>query len=148
MKIFIGLLLCVILIGCLDKDQTETSKADSTKTADSLQNNLMPESDIIAIAPEWFKKLPEKNGFLYASALGKSQRNSIADSKAMMKAQVILAEKLKNTGEYNNIQRDHLSLGADKDPVDNDMSVTLKNVIVKDKKRIKAGKLWYSFVLV
>ena len=84
---------------------------------------------------------------MYAKGVAKSRRANIASEKAVMEAQVNLAEKLNELG-ISSTSESEKPLGADSDPANNNLTVTMQDVLVKDKKQFKSGKLWYSFVLL
>ena len=146
-SIFCLLISVLIIISCEKKEGEDPVDIDSTAIIDSLQSNPILSTEILKHAPEWYRTLPEDEGFIYAAGVAKSRRAKIASDKAVMKAQMKLAEKLKEMELQSD--RDHEKpLGADSDPSNGNLSVILQDVIVKEKKQFRSGKLWYSFVLL
>lgn len=147
MRLYFFIILGLLICSCDKKSSDDTIDIDSTLVIDSLQAELLLSTDILDKAPEWFKTMPTQEGFIYATGIAKSRRANIASDKALMKAQVSLAEKLKGLEGISDSESE-VPLGADSDPANKNLDVTMKDVLVKDKKQFKSGKLWYSFVLL
>ena len=90
---------------------------------------------------EWFKKIPDQDGFVYAVGAASSRNLSIASDKAVTKAQISLAEQIKNKTETPG--------GADTENVtDDDLYVVLNKSLIKEQSQIKDGKLWRVYILL
>ena len=144
----IVLLFALLVLGCKRTDKNDKTNPDSTAIRDSLQTGLKLPDEVLEEAPEWFESLPEKDSYIYAVGVAKSRSGSIASNKALLKAQLSLAEKLKEIKPASNMEDHEQPLGADSDPSNDNLAITMQDVIVKNKKQIKWGDLWYSFVLL
>ena len=148
MKLFFSILVFLILVACEKTSRNDLSKSDSSIVADSARTDSVLLIENAENAPSWYLAIPEKEGFIYAIGMAKSRRANIASDKALLNAQVSLAEKLKRqdlnivNGEGEN------AIGADSDPDNDNLSIIMKDVMVKNKKQLKVGDIWYSYVLL
>ena len=142
------LLFGLFIFACEKKEGKDFNNTDSTAVVDSLMQDPILATEVLEQAPEWYTILPEDEEYIYAIGVAKSRRANIASEKAVMKAQVSLAEKLKELELISDTEESEQSLGADSDPADGNLSVMLQDVMIKEKKQFKSGKLWYSFVLL
>ena len=142
------MLLGLLIFTCEKQERSDLELTDTTAVVDSSQTGLVLPTDILEKAPAWFKSIPTNKGLVYAVGTAKSRRGNIASDKAILNAQVKLAEKLKEMGLGSNTKMGETPLGADSDPSNNNLSITMQNVMIKNKKQIKSGDLWYSFVLL
>lgn len=147
MRILFLIILGLLIFSCEKKESSDSIDIDSTAVVDSIMTRQGLASEILEQAPEWYKTLPINEGYMYAKGVAKSRRANIASEKAVMEAQVNLAEKLNELGISSNSESE-IPLGADSDPDNDNLTVTMQDVLVKDKKQFKSGKLWYSFVLL
>lgn len=148
MKILFIILSAILLFTCEKTEQSYRITPDTSGIVDSLKIDSSFSVEELEQAPSWFKSLPEKEGYIYATGTAKSRRANIASNKALLNAQVSLAEKLKEMGLGSNIIHGEQSIGADSDLSNDNLSITMQDVMIKNKKQIKSGNLWYSFVLL
>ncbi len=81
-----------------------------------------------ANAPAWFKQMPQREGFHYALGQATSSDRMLAREKAIMNAQVAMAESLK--------------IKADNKPA------LLRFSHIAKEQALKKGKRWHYFVLL
>lgn len=148
MKILFICLIVLLIFACEKTEQSDRNIPDTTGVMDSLITDSSFWAEEWEQAPSWFKSLPEKEGYIYATGTAKSRRANIASDKALLNAQVNIAEKLKEMGFGSNTMHGEQSIGADSDPSNNNLSITMQGVMIKNKKQIKSGNLWYSYVLL
>jgi hypothetical protein len=129
--------LLLIYLSCTEKKQAES---DFTKNDSTLITISGLDSAALEAAPEWFKNIPESDTVYYAAATAKSSRANIARDKAIMKAQVELAAKLRSAGSPK---------GADAgDDTSDELDEVIKNVITSKQTQIQEGRLWRVYVLL
>ena len=138
----------IIVASCEKNDGNSRNTIDTTDISDSVMTDNALSVENLELAPSWFKSIPEKNGYIYAAGTATSRRVNIASDKALLNAQVRLAEKLKELGLNSGMEENEEAIGADSDPGNDNLSVTLQDVMTKNRKQIKAGNLWYSYVLL
>ncbi len=135
MKNFFSILIIIglmFLISCTKKQEekrpvtTDSLSVDSLHTGNSANQQSME-------GPQWIKTPPSQEGFIYVVGKGESRSKTIAREKAIMNAQVALAEMLKK--EKSGTSPDSLN-------------VYLKMSHVAKEKSLKKGKHWQHFVLV
>lgn len=148
MKVLFIILSTIFLFSCQKTERSNRIIPDTSGVMDSLKIDSTFSIEELEQAPSWFKSLPEKEGYIYATGTAKSRRANIASNKALLNAQVSLAEKLKELGINSNTIHGEQSIGADSDPSNDNLSTTMQDVMIKNKKQIKYGNLWYSFVLL
>lgn len=148
MKFCVVLFLCFLFVSCTKKEKNDVSKSDSMMVVDSTMAEHDLEMVILEQAPGWYKSMPEKEGYIYTVGTAKSRRGSIATNKAVMKARIKMADKLKEMEYDINSDLDKIPQGADMNPSDDNLSMALQNVIIKEKKQIKTGDYWHTFVLL
>ena len=146
MRLIFTTLLLVIFIACDKTDRSDTGKIDSTTVSDSTAMDSTLSVEFAENAPAWFVSIPQIEGYIYATGTAKSRRASIASDKATLKAQVSMAEKLKKQGVINGTSE--IALGADPDADNENLSIMMQDVMVKNKKQVKLGDIWYSYVLL
>jgi hypothetical protein len=145
MKNIFIILILIILFSCEKSDRKDLSNIDTTVVSDSINSDNVLSIEIREKAPAWFKSLPVKEGYIYAVGTAKSRRASIASDKALLNAQVSLAEELKQLEQGSGMEE---TQGADSDPDNENLSIKMQDVLTKNKKQIKSGNLWYCFVLL
>ena len=148
MKLFFSILVFLILVACEKTSRNDLSKSDSSIVADSARTDSVLLIENAENAPSWYLAIPEKEGFIYAIGMAKSRRANIASDKALLNAQVSLAEKLKRQGLNIVNEEGENAIGADSDPDNDNLSIAMKDVMVKNKKQLKVGDIWYSYVLL
>ena len=148
MKLFFGILVFLLLVACEKTSRNDLSKSDSSIVADSARTDSVLLIENVEYAPSWYLAIPEKEGFIYAIGMAKSRRANIASDKALLNAQVSLAEKLKRQGLNIVNGEGENAIGADSDPDNDNLSIIMKDVMVKNKKQLKVGDIWYSYVLL
>lgn len=148
MKLFFSILVFLILVACEKTSRNDLSKSDSSIVADSARTDSVLLIENAENAPSWYLAIPEKEGFIYAIGMAKSRRANIASDKALLNAQVSLAEKLKRQGLNIVNGEGENAIGADSDPDNDNLSIIMKDVMVKNKKQLKVGDIWYSYVLL
>ena len=148
MKLFFSILVFLILVACEKTSRNDLSKSDSSIVADSARTDSVLLIENAENAPSWYLAIPEKEGFIYAIGMAKSRRANIASDKALLNAQVSLAEKLKRQGLNIVNGEGENAIGADSDPDNDNLSIIMKDVMVKNKKQLKVSDIWYSYVLL
>ena len=148
MKLFSGILVFLILVACEKTSRHDLNKSDSSIVADSARTDSVLLIENAENAPSWYLAIPEKEGFIYAIGMAKSRRANIASDKALLNAQVSLAEKLKRQGLNIVNGEGENAIGADSDPDNDNLSIIMKDVMVKNKKQLKVSDIWYSYVLL
>ena len=148
MKLFFSILVFLILVACEKTSRNDLSKSDSSIVADSARTDSVLLIENAENAPSWYLAIPEKEGFIYAIGMAKSRRANIASDKALLNAQASMAEKLKRQGLNIVNGEGENAIGADSDPDNDNLSIIMKDVMVKNKKQLKVGDIWYSYVLL
>ena len=141
-KISIIIVITLFLFSCKEKKDIPSDQLDSLKNVDSaFVDSGLVESNILKNAPDWFKNIPNQDGFIYGIGTAKSRRLNLASDKAVTKAQISLAEQVKKKTES--------TIGADSDEIsESDLNVVLTKSVIKNQTQIKEGKLWRSYVLI
>lgn len=140
-QIFSPIGIVILAIAC--STDTKTSQHDSDSTA--IDSNLAMQiySDQ---APEWMKQLPEQAGFIYAAGEGISSRLSLAEDKALLRAQTKLAN------EMEKILHEQMTTapgGAQSDESDiTDSMIDISGFSVLKQQREEAEGKWYVYILL
>ncbi len=148
MKILFVIFIVILLISCEKTKRSERNSTDTTNVIDSLKADTSMLIEVIEHAPSWFKSIPKEEGYIYAAGTAKSRRANIASDKALLNAQVSMAEKLKKLRLGSDTIHGEEVIGADSDPSNENLSITMQDVMIKNKKQIKSGDLWYSYILL
>lgn len=148
MKLLFILFLFLIFASCEKNNKNDRSNTDTTNVSDSTKSDSSLSIENQEHAPSWFKSLPKKEGYIYATGTAASRRANIASDKALLYAQIRLAEKLKKLRLDSGIREGEKAIGADSDPGSDNLSITMQDVMTKNKKQVKSGDLWYSYVLL
>ena len=129
--LFVGLLL---LLACgREKANTKKAEARDSLAIDSLRLHEKAERTRDALAPSWFVKPPAGENAIFAVGKGISGASTIARKKAILKAQVALAEQLQK--EKSGTEPDSLSL------------LVNQSYVVREY-RLKRDKHWQYYVLM
>ncbi|MEJ2542548.1 MAG: two-component regulator propeller domain-containing protein, partial [Calditrichaceae bacterium] len=125
MKNIFIILILIILFSCEKSDRKDLSNIDTTVVSDSINSDNVLSIEIREKAPAWFKSLPVKEGYIYAVGTAKSRRASIASDKALLNAQVSLAEELKQLEQGSGMEE---TQGAD---VKNKRKLLQRSLVLK-----------------
>ncbi len=130
--IFISILLFTFFSCKKEKepDQGVKTQTDQEKVTDSLA--VAPEAKGGA-GPEWFRNPPQKDDFVYSVGEASSKRPEMARNRAIMNAQVLLAQEMAK--QFGGLKPDSLE------------QVIRFSRVIKEK-QIKKGSLWHSYVLL
>ena len=139
-------ILCFLLIGCGSKSGPDLSPEASSKQVKNV--------------PKWYLEIPNKEGYLYASANATSQNMQLGIDKARMSAVSILSQMIKSEWSgYSQRVQEEIGSGMDSKLLDkfsqtqeNTISNQLENVLVKDKEiqveNSNGTKIYSVYVLV
>jgi hypothetical protein len=123
------------------QDDQDLLLTDSTKTDSNSVIKIYSDQ-----APEWLKQLPEQEGYVYAAGEGISSRLSIAEDKALFKAQKKLANEMNRLMQQ---ARSSAPGGAQSDePEGKDLITDISGFNIVKQQRKEVGGKWYVFVLL
>ncbi|GEM_PF-3272501 len=135
--IFLGVFL--LLVNCENK-KPEKITIDSLQV-DTSQVLRSEQGQIAKNVPNWFRRLPDKEGFYFAVGKGESRRPNLARDKAVLKAQRNLLEQLsvKSANTHSGVQA-----------VDENRPTpqVLSKTFIKKQKQIRDGQNWIVYVLL
>ncbi|NOX89821.1 MAG: hypothetical protein GXO77_12425 [Calditrichaeota bacterium] len=132
-KLFFIAILLFAFFGCKkekEPDQGATIQTDRGEVTDSAA--VVPEVKEGA-GPEWFRNPPQRDDFVYSVGEASSKRPEMARNRAIMNAQVLLAQEMAK--QFGELKPDSLE------------QVIRFSRVIKEK-QIKKGSLWHSYVLL
>ncbi len=117
----LALVLFILTTACKQKQSEK-----QTNNPDTLATNVVDKKNEGQNVPEWFRRVPQREGFVYAVGQASSKRPELARKKALLKAQTALAEKAGSV----------------------EKGVELKSVHVIKEHQVKQGARWQCYVLM
>ncbi len=112
--------------GKSEKPSKNHASGSDSLAIDTLQTSQTMKRNVFV--PDWFKSRPQREGFYYAFGRANSSSKMIAREKAIMNAQIALAESLK--------------IKADGKPA------LLRFSHITKEQALKKGKRWHYFVMM
>ena len=139
------ILLIILFTACGTKKEDQQSKADSPATDSTLaDSSQVTETETLpAATPAWFRRLPQKEGVLYARGTAVSSNRTIAEEKALFKAQKELAALVEK--RQNETSPGAKTAGDDEDIIS---EVRLNNFRVIKQQKVQEGNKWRAYVLL
>jgi len=141
----IFVLLIIFFTACGTKKEQQQSKTDSlaTDSTPTGSNQVIESETLPAESPEWFRHLPQKKGVLYARGTAISSNRTVAEEKAMFRAQKELAELVEK-------QQNETGSGAKMASDDEEIisEIQLNNFRVLNQQKVQEGNKWRAYVLL
>lgn len=147
MKKFLVLFVSILLLftACKDESRQGDAAGDSLQVvteADSVRDSEIKQIDkgVEKNSPAWFKSVPAEEGKIIVAAFGKSSLPTIAEEKALLKAQTLLAEQI----ELNK----KAAAGGGIESTEEITETDISGFRIREQKKIKAGKKWIAYILL
>jgi len=143
--IYFWLPLSLMFLACGTKQETSAGRADSL-TVDSSRidsSGVVKFEKYSGNVPAWFRRQPQKEGALYARGTAVSANRTVAEEKALFKAQKELAALLKE-------QRPSGGAGAKaaRDETVADNTVDLSGYRILKQQKFREGSKWRVYLLL